>query len=114
VIYVTDRGSGARLDGRVFRLSRGHITRVASGVRLGDPAGVGLTQDDSTLLVSSLDPAAGTAQVLRVDRTSLATSVFNAVIGENRAAGGLHRGLRTSFLAWADGSRAGRVYRVDP
>lgn len=113
-VYVTDHGTGAPLDGRVFRVAGGHVTRVAGGLRLGDPAGIGLTSDGATLLVSSLNPAAGTAQVLEVDTASLATSVFTAGIGENKAAGGLHRGLRTTFLAWADVSRSGRVYRVDP
>jgi DNA-binding beta-propeller fold protein YncE len=114
VIYVSDRGLGRRLDGRVLRIAGGQVTPVARAIRLGDPAGIALTRDDATLLVSSLAPLAGTAQVLLVDTTTLATSTFDDVIGANRAAGGLHRGLRTRVMAWADVSRSGRVYRVDP
>jgi DNA-binding beta-propeller fold protein YncE len=113
-IYVSDRGLGRRLDGRVFKLAGGQVTPVAQGIRLGDPAGLALTRDGATLLVSSLAPAAGTAQVLLVNTATLATSTFDDVIGANRAAGGLHRGLRTSVMAWADVQRPGRVYRVDP
>ena len=40
------------------------VTTIARSIRLGNPAGVALTRDGSTLLVSSLAPAAGTAQVL--------------------------------------------------
>lgn len=113
-IYVSDRGLGRRLDGRVLKLAGGQITTIARSIRLGNPAGIALTRDGSTLLVSSLAPLAGTAQVLLVDTATLATSTFDDVIGANRAAGGLHRGLRTSVMAWADVQRRGRIYRVDP
>ncbi len=114
VIYVSDRGRGGPLAGRVLRLADGRLTEVARRIRLGSPAGIALTRYESTLLVSSLDPVAGTAQVLLLDTKTLATTSFNSVIGANRAAGGLHRGLRTTVMAWADVSRSGRVYRVDP
>ena len=113
-IYVSDRGRGGALAGRVLRIAAGRISQIAGGLRLGSPAGIALTRDGRTLLVSSLDPAAGTAQVLRIDTRTLATSTFNAVIGVNRAAGGLHRGLQTTVMGWADVSRSGRIYRVDP
>ena len=113
-VYVSDRGLGRRHDGRVFKLVAGQLTTVAQGIRLGNPAGLALTRDGATLLVSSLAPAVGTAQVLLVDTATLATSTFDDVIGANRAAGGLHRGLRTNVMAWADVQRPGRVYRVDP
>ncbi len=113
-IYVSDRGRGDRLGGRVLRLVGRRLTEVARGIRLGDPAGIALTREETTLLVSSLDPGAGTAQVLLLDTRTLGTTTFNSVIGANRAAGGLHRGLRTTVMAWADVSRSGRIYRVDP
>ena len=113
-LYVSDRGLGRRLDGRLLKIADGRVRTVARSLRLGNPAGVALTSDGSTLLVSSLAPAAGTAQVLLVDTATLATSTFDDVIGANRSAGGLHRGLRTPVMAWADVQRPGRVYRVDP
>jgi DNA-binding beta-propeller fold protein YncE len=113
-VYVSDRGLGRRLDGRILKLAGGQVTTIARGIRLGNPAGIALTRDNATLLVSSLAPAAGTAQVLLVNTATLATNTFDDVIGANRAAGGLHRGLRTWVMAWADVQRPGRVYRVDP
>ena len=113
-LYVSDRGLGRRLDGRVLRIADGRTTPIARSLRLGHPAGVALTRDESALLVSSLAPAAGTAQVLLVDTATLATSTFDDVIGANRSAGGLHRALRSRVMAWADVQRPGRVYRVDP
>ncbi|MEA2142013.1 MAG: hypothetical protein QOI64_443 [Solirubrobacteraceae bacterium] len=113
-LYVSDRGLGRRLDGRVLKIADGRVTTVARSIRLGNPAGIALTSDGSALLVSSLAPVAGTAQVLLVDTATLATSTFDDVIGANRSAGGLHRGLRSRVMAWADVQRPGRVYRVDP
>lgn len=112
-LYVTDRGSGAPRDGRVLRIGR-HVRRIAAAIRLGTPAGIALTSDDATVLVSSLHPTAGTAQVLLVDTTTLATSTFDETIGANRSAGGLHRAAAVPMLGWADVQRPGRVYRIDP
>jgi DNA-binding beta-propeller fold protein YncE len=109
-IYVTDRGAG----GRVLKIAYGRVAQIAGGIRLGDPAGLALVADDSQLLVSSLDPQAGTAQVEIVNTSTLATGIFNQTISANTAAGGLHRGLRTTVMAWAGVSRSGPVYRIDP
>jgi DNA-binding beta-propeller fold protein YncE len=113
-IYVTDRGAGGLQDGRVLKLAYGRVAQIAGGIRLGDPAGVALVADGSRLLVSSLAASAGTAQVEIVNTSTLATGIFDDTIGANTGAGGLHRGLRTTVMAWADVSRSGRVYRVDP
>ena len=53
-------------------------------------------------MVSSLS-AEGTAQVLIIDRETLARSVFDDVIRANTSAGGLHRARNdSSVTAWAD------------
>jgi DNA-binding beta-propeller fold protein YncE len=110
-IYVTDHGTGG---GRVLKIDGSTVTTVASGVKLGDPAGIALTFDESKLLVSSLNEARGTAQVLIVDTATGMTSVFDDVISANHSAGGLHRARAAVPMGWADVSRSGRVYRVDP
>jgi sugar lactone lactonase YvrE len=109
-IYVTDHGAG----GRALRIAGGKVGTVASGVRLGDPAGIALTLDESRILISSLDPARGTAQVVIVDAKTGQASTFDDVIGANHSAGGLHRARAADPMGWADVSRSGRVYRVDP
>ncbi|MEY2516439.1 MAG: hypothetical protein QOJ89_3797 [bacterium] len=110
-IYVTDHGAGG---GRVLRVDGDVVTRIAGGVRLGHPAGIALTLDESMILVSSLNRATNTAQVLIVDSATGATSVFDEVIGTNHSAGGLHRARAAVPMGWADVQRPGRVYRVDP
>ena len=84
-------------------------------VTLGAPAGMALTQDESTLLVSSL-AADGTSQVLIVDLATGATSTFNGTIGASHASGGLHRAQNNNTFAWCGvtvgNGGAGTVFRV--
>jgi sugar lactone lactonase YvrE len=109
-IYVTDHGAG----GRALKIDGSKVTTVASAIKLGDPAGIALTLDESSLLVSSLNKTARTAQVVIVDLATGQSSVFDDVIGANHSAGGLHRARAAVPMGWADVQRPGRVYRVDP
>jgi len=109
-IYVSDQ-AGSR--GRVLRIDAGRVTTVKAGLTLGRPAGIALTLDQSKLLVSSVNPATRRAQVLIIDTRSGRTTTFDSVIGANRNPGGLHRARHAQSMAWADVSRAGRVYRID-
>ncbi|MEA2300133.1 MAG: hypothetical protein QOE44_668 [Solirubrobacteraceae bacterium] len=109
-VFVTDQGAG----GRALRIAGGRVTTVAGGVRLGRPGGIALTLDESRLLISSLNPATQTAQVLILDTRTGQTTTFDGVIGANRDPGGLHRARSATAMGWADVSRSGRVYRVEP
>lgn len=112
-VFVSDHGTAAD-KGVVYRIDSFGPTEVATGITLGDPAGVALTEDEKVLLISSLDPEAGTAQVVLVELETGKTGVVDKVIGENRSAGGLHRAHLAAVMGWADVQRPGRVYRVDP
>lgn len=108
-VYVSD------LTGKLWRARAGEAPEaVLTDIRVGDPAGVALTRDGSTLLISSLSDA-GTSQVILLDTQASTTSVFDDVIGENRASGGVHRAQDVDVFAWADvtsGDR-GTVFRVE-
>ena len=113
VAYVTDQGSG-KGKGEVLKVSDGKVTPVLSDLRLGTPAGVTTVNDDATLLVSSIDAATLSDQVLFLDLASGKTAAATKVIGANKdSAGGLHRAHAAPVLAWADVQRPGRVYRVE-
>jgi hypothetical protein len=105
-------GQGAA-GGAVFRVEGGAAERVLQGITLGQPAGIALTTDNATLLISSLAED-GSSQALLLDTTTYTTSVFNDPIGENRASGGLHRALDTDTFAWVDSTEGGEgtVYRI--
>ena len=112
-VYVAGRngnGDGSQIVLEVDQ--RGHRSLVRS-IRLGSPAGLALTADESALLVSSV-AADGTSQVLFVDLATGSTSVFNDVIGANRGSGGLHRAHQANFFAWCGIGRPGAVYGVAP
>jgi DNA-binding beta-propeller fold protein YncE len=112
-IYVSDQ-AGDHGSGRVLRIDGTRVSTVASGVTLGHPGGIALTLDESKILVSSLNPTSRTAQVLILDTHSGSTTTFDSVIRANHDPGGLHRARSATRMGWADVSRSGRVYRVDP
>jgi hypothetical protein len=114
VAYVTDQGSG-KGQGQVWAVSKSGVTSVLNGLDLGTPAGVALEGADTTLLVSSIDPASRSDQVLFADLGTGRTAAATKVIGANKdSSGGLHRAHKTPTLAWAGVSRGGPVYRVEP
>lgn len=119
-VAMTADGSLFVADGRgkVWHAAAGAApTEVLAGVRVGDPAGVALTLDESTLLVSSLS-AAGTSQVILLDTAAFTTTVFSDVIGENVGSGGVHRALDENQFAWSGvtkprpGEGSGVVYDI--
>jgi hypothetical protein len=115
-IYVADARDGAKANGAVFAITGGSVKTLAEKVALGSPAGIALPRDEATLWVSSLDPEAGTSQVLIIDLKSGGTSVFNGVIGANTASGGLHRAAKADIFSWCGvtAGTQGTVFRVEP
>lgn len=117
-VWVVDRAAGSDGGGAVVRIRAGEASVVAEGFVAGEPAGVALTVDESTVLVSSLD-ATGHSQVFIVDAATYATATFNGVIGANTASGGLVRsrvgedGRQTFAWCGVNAGANGTVYRVD-
>jgi len=115
-VFVTDDAASDNELGSVFQVKNGQVTTLADRVRLGKPAGVALTLDESLLLVSALDVTFGTSQVLVINLTTQAQGIVNKSIGVNHASGGLHRAHNRNFMAWCGvtaGGGGGLVYRVE-
>lgn len=93
-IYVADRA------GAVYRIDSGSAAVIVERIRAGDPAGIALSSDESTLFVSTLQPYRNRAQVLIVNTATLDLSTATAVVGENAGAGGLHRAHNRELMAW--------------
>ena len=110
-VYVADRGDHP-FAGAVYRLRDRAMTVLVESMRAGDPAGIALTGDESTLLVSALQSHRKRAQVLLVDLATLETQSVTAVVGQHPAAGGLHRARLVDVFAWADSEPPGVIYRV--
>jgi sugar lactone lactonase YvrE len=98
-IYVTDNGAGGK--GNIWKISGAQVTSMVKNAPLGNPAGIALTMDETTLLVSALQPQNGRAQVLVVNLKTGSTSTVTKVIGKNPAAGGLHRARNSNSFAWS-------------
>lgn len=107
-IYIADQGT-------VHRLSEGKITQIATGLTMGSPAGITLTPDEKSVVVSSKS-SNGKAQVDIISLTTGERAVFNKVIGANNAPAGLHgaRNIQgfTGVYSWVD--RVGGIYRLGP
>ena len=90
--------------------SAGAASVFASGLGLGEPAGLALTREGSTLLVSG--KSGGADQVYAFDTSTGEYSTITDGISQNSEAGGVHRALRVDVFSWAD--RTAGVYRVNP
>jgi DNA-binding beta-propeller fold protein YncE len=112
VVFVSDRGQQEN-QGVIYRVDN-TVTPIAQNLNLGSPAGLALTPDASVLAVSSLS-SDGHAQVMLINLSTLETSLFNRIIGENVSAGGLHRshGGSEVVFAWSD-YEGDQVYKVKP
>jgi hypothetical protein len=143
LVYITDQASAPNGLGNVFQIKQQHTHGTANHdsnqpavaldaaplvtmnshreliatVRGGNPAGITLTQDQSLLLVSSLDTTQGTSQVLVINTSSRQQGIVNTVIGANTASGGLHRASKGSMMVWcgvtAGSAGQGIVFRVE-
>lgn len=122
-LYIADRNALGDGFGTLFRYKPhtdparlSHRERLVDYVRMGSPAGITLTFDESLVLVSSLDTNSGTSQVLVVNTTTKAQGIVNKVIGVNHSSGGLHRAHHNNVMAWADVTSGngglGTVFRV--
>lgn len=115
-LYVTGEavgGAGAE-EGAVFEIVDGAPVVLADGIHIGTPAGVAITPDDATVMVSSLSDE-GTSQVVLVSRADGSTSIFDDVINENTDSGGLHRAADVpNVYAWVDAPSGGPggIHRV--
>ncbi len=115
IVYVTDRETDGPSSGSVFKITGTKIKRILDDVRLGNPAGLALTLDESTLLLSAIQENSNRDEVIVVDLASLQTSFITDVVGRNHNdSGGLHRARYSDVYSWADSGvhKTGNVYTV--
>jgi len=112
--YVVDTGSAQDGAASVFKVTAdGTVSQFATGFSVGFPAGLAITKDNSTLLVSGIDASKGSDVVIGVslaDATSRKT--FSDTINQFSEAAGLHRARNAEVYAWADSQAqsTGTVY----
>lgn len=109
--YVTDTPY-KNGEGRILKVSGGVASEFQSGLFLGGPAGISLTLDEATLVVSALRPTTATDAVLLIDLATRAVTVFDRGISGNTHSGGVHRSRLDNMFTWSDSSFQGRVYVI--
>jgi sugar lactone lactonase YvrE len=109
--YVVDIADN---EARVLRVRDGAIEAVVEHIGVGFPAGIALTMDDQTLLVSGIDPATRRDVVYVYDTQKQQLSKLTQTVGQFAEAAGLHRAHDSNVFAWADSQadQSGTVYLV--
>jgi sugar lactone lactonase YvrE len=110
-LYIADH---AGASARVLRVRSEQVTVYLTDIALGFPAGIALTSDSRTLLVSGLDPQTKHDVVYSVDLTTRKLGRVTQGISAYRESAGLHRAHDVNVFAWADSQakRSGTVYTV--
>ncbi len=113
VAYVVETSSESP-TARVLRVSNGTASTFVDGIGIGFPAGITLTRDDSTVLVSGLDPETKRDVVYFVDAKNNQISRLTKTVGQFHEPAGLHRAHDTDVFAWADSgaNRYGTVFTI--
>lgn len=113
--YVIETGPDLA-SAQIVRVRKGAAATFVDGIGVGFPAGLTLTHDDATLLVSGLDPATRRDVVYFVDTGSAEIKRLTDVVGAFAEPAGLHRAHDADVFAWADSeaNETGTVYVLEP
>jgi sugar lactone lactonase YvrE len=107
-VYVVGTGTNG---GTLIRIKDGASSKMVDGITLGTPAGIALTLDESTLLVSALADD-GSSEVVLVNLDDASVTTFNDVIKANTGSGGVHRAKDENTFVWAGSTNTGTVYKI--
>ena len=112
-VYIAD----VTEDGaRVLRVHDDAADTFVDDIGVGFPAGITLTHDDRTLLVSGLDPDTKHDLVYFVDVASKKLTLLRDPVAAFSESAGLHRAHDRDLFAWADSeaNATGTVYVLEP
>ncbi|HEX4621137.1 MAG TPA: hypothetical protein VH208_06185 [Myxococcaceae bacterium] len=110
--FVVDTVATSQGTASVLQVSHGQVSALAQDLRVGYPGGIALSQDESAVLVSGLDPILRTDVVLRIAVAGGATTSLSHGIDTFQESAGLHRAQNAEVYAWADSAanNTGTVY----
>lgn len=113
-IYVVDV-LGDDGSATLIRFRDGEATAVVRGIGVGFPAGVAITREGATVLISGIDPRTRTDVVYLLDTASGGLSMVSEPISGFTESAGLHRAHESNVFAWADGeaNESGTVYVLE-
>jgi hypothetical protein len=114
--YVADSLGSDGFSASVIKVSDGSATVFIGDIGVGFPAGITTTQDDSTVIVSGLDPVTRTDVVYFINVATREVALLTDPVSAFRDSAGLHRAHDTNVFAWADSeaNATGTVYVLKP
>jgi sugar lactone lactonase YvrE len=122
-VAVADNGDAYVIDGRgsqgmasLMRVRAGKATSVVDDLGVGFPAGLTLTLDGKTALISGLDPRTKHDVVYYVELATGKLSLLSKPVHAFSEPAGLHRAHDVNVFAWADSEAndSGTVYVLKP
>jgi DNA-binding beta-propeller fold protein YncE len=115
-VFVVDTAGDESDRARLIQVEGGAATVLLDGMAVGFPAGVALTPDDRTVLISALDPDRRTDLVLLYDLQSRELTRIASGIESFSEPAGLHRAKNADTYIWADSSAngGGTVFVINP
>jgi sugar lactone lactonase YvrE len=116
VVFVVDSAGEDHDRARLLKIEGGSITVLLEDLKVGFPAGLALSQDESTLLVSALEAGRGTDKVIRYNLSTKEVEEVSEGIQNFTESAGLHRAKNADTYIWADSSAngSGTVFVINP
>ncbi len=116
-IYLVDTISSGSNSAQIMVIPLGGTPKVLiANLRVGYPAGIGITTDDKTLYVSGFNAQELTDRLLVVDiGAAKVTESFQVELGKFTESGGLHRARSGDIFALVDssaGPKGGKVFVI--
>lgn len=114
--FVVDTAGSTKKTALILRVAGGTASTFLTDIRVGYPAGIALTKDDQTLLVSGLDPVTGTDVILKISVGSKAVEVISKGLEGFSEPAGMHRAKTSNTFSWADSkaNNGGTVFKFTP
>jgi hypothetical protein len=104
--YVVDQ-LGSDPLASIVRIAGGSASTLVPNIGVGYPAGITLSYDETVLLVSGIDPVAGSDLVYRVVLDGIEVQTISEPIASFAESAGLHRAHDAEVYAWADSEANG-------
>ncbi|HVY46150.1 MAG TPA: hypothetical protein VHB21_09735 [Minicystis sp.] len=119
-LYVADTVGSTSHEAQIVKIHNGAASPWVTDLKVNYPAGVALTKDGKTLLVSSLDPDANTDVIVQIDVATKTETDFTHSGSVNLTtlieAAGMHRAVSSNVFGWVDSAAgdmsAGTVYSL--
>lgn len=98
-VYVVNTAGDSSTSASIIKISGGAASELLGGVQVGYPAGLALSRDENTLLISGQDGSRSVVHTLDIASKTLATQSMG--LEGSADSGGLHRARNADIFAWA-------------